>query len=118
MHKNIMAEKATNFAKKALTIFQRLKDNREFILSKQFLRSSTSIIANIVESEASQSRRDFISKLGIARRELRETQKWLELLEYSQHISNEEMIVLQAELTEIHKILNSSIGTARKNSLN
>lgn len=71
-------------------------------------------MANIQEAGASQSRRDFISKMCIARKELRETKSWIELLTYGKYIDSAAASNMQEALTTIYKLLNASIGTARK----
>lgn len=73
MKTNIIQEKSFSFAVKAIKIYKLLQENREFILSKQFLRSATSIGANVEEALAAISRKDFAAKMSISSKEARET---------------------------------------------
>src|SRR5437764_13594009 len=84
MSKSIIREKSFTFALEVIEIYKRLLAEREFVLSKQLLRSGTSIGANIEEALAAQSRRDFLSKMSIASKEARETRYWLRLLQASE----------------------------------
>lgn len=88
-----------------------LVEEKEFVLSRQLLRSATSIGANVVEAEAAQSKADFIAKMCIAPKEARETKYWLELLQQSDitKISVEEYL---NEIEELLKILTSIVKTA------
>jgi len=70
---NIIKDKTYNFALKIIQLYQELRNQKEFVLSKQLLRSGTSIGANVEEGTAAQSRKDFISKMAIASKEARET---------------------------------------------
>ena len=76
--------------KQVIQLYKTLVEKKEFVLSKQFLRSGTSIGANIHEAVASVSKRDFIHKLGIALKEARETSYWLNLLKDSEYIDNDD----------------------------
>jgi four helix bundle protein len=78
---SIIAKKAYSFALEIIKLYKQLVTNKkEFVLSKQILRSGTSIGANINEALAGQSKRDFIHKLSIALKEARETSYWLNLI--------------------------------------
>lgn len=92
-------------------------DKKEFVLSKQVLRSGTSIGANIQEAVASQSKRDFIHKLSISLKEARETQYWLNLLKDSSYIPKPEFNKLNNSCDEIKKILTSIILTTKERYL-
>ncbi len=78
--KNPIREKSYQFALSAINLFQRLQEHREYVISKQLLRSGTSVGANVEEAIAAESRRDFIHKMAIASKEARETVYWLRLL--------------------------------------
>jgi four helix bundle protein len=78
--KNIIKEKSFVFSIEIVTLYKVLAERKEFVLSKQLLRSGTSIGANIRESEHAQSKADFIHKLSIALKEANETEYWLDLL--------------------------------------
>src|SRR5215212_6480036 len=83
MAESIIRKKSFTFALLTVKLYTQLRDQREYVLSKQLLRSGTSIGANVVEAYAGQSRRDFLSKMAIASKEARETQYWLRLLQES-----------------------------------
>ena len=91
------------------------EEKKEYILSKQLIRSGTSIGANIVESQQAQSRADFISKLSIALKEASETDYWLRLLKATDYLSESEFTSIIAECKELEKILTSIIKTTRSN---
>jgi len=78
--KNIIKEKSFEFAVEVVSLYKVLVEKKEFILSKQIVRSGTSIGANIREAEHAQSKADFINKLSISLKEANETEYWLDLL--------------------------------------
>ncbi len=84
---NEVKELSFKFSLKIIDLYKFLKNKNEYVLSKQILRSGTSIGANVEESQAAQSKRDFISKLSIANKEARETLYWLKLLEVNSIIN-------------------------------
>ena len=88
-------------------------EKREYILSKQLLRSGTSIGANIAESQQAQSRADFISKLNIALKEAVETDYWLRLMHASDYLTELEFASVIADCKELEKMLTSIIKTSR-----
>ena len=102
MKENIIVTKTFDFALSIVNLFTQLKKENEFIISKQILRSATSIGANIEEAIAAQSRKDFIHKMSIASKEARETKYWLRLLDKS----NLTTISMSNYLIEIEHILN------------
>ena len=89
------------------------EEKKEYILSKQLIRSGASIGANIVESQQAQSRADFISKLSIALKEASETNYWLRLLNATDYLSESEFTSIIADCRELEKILTSIIKTSR-----
>ena len=89
------------------------EEKKEYILSKQLIRSGTSIGANIVEAQQAQSRADFISKLSIALKEASETNYWLRLLNATEYLSETEFSSIIADCKEIERILTSIIKTTR-----
>ncbi len=107
---NIIKERSFDFALKIISLYKILTENKEFALSKQLLRSGTSIGANIEESTAAQSTNDFIHKLSIASKEARETRYWLLLLEKSQLVSLDYSPYLK-DIDDIINILTSIIKT-------
>jgi len=90
------------------------KTRREYDITRQLMRSSTSIAANIQEGNAPESRRDFVHKLSIARKELLESKMWINILSKIGYMNDETAGDLTTELIEVYKILNASIGTAKK----
>ena len=90
-----------------------VEEKKEFILSKQILRSGTSIGANVHEAVQAQSRADFLSKLSIALKESSETEYWLELLLESSYVSEKKGTELMNELHSLLRMLTSSIKTAK-----
>src|SRR3954451_24204923 len=84
MRENAVQHRTFDFAPQVIALYTQLRHDHEYVLSKQLLRSGTSIGANVEEALAGQSRSDFISKMSIARKEARETKYWLRLLQGSQ----------------------------------
>src|SRR5690554_5817458 len=84
---NLIADKTFDFALDIIDFYIQLKDEKEYVLSKQLLRSGTSIGANVEEAIAAQSKKDFINKMSIASKEARETKYWLRLLSESKIVS-------------------------------
>jgi four helix bundle protein len=111
---NIIVAKSYSFTLEIIQLYKILVEKKEFVLSKQLLRSGTSIGANIHEGVASESKRDFIHKLGIAVKEARETSYWLNLLKDGQFISSEEFEKLDKLCNELVRILNSIILTTKE----
>lgn len=104
------------FAVRIVKLYQYLVENKkEFVLSKQLLRSGTSIGANIREAQNAQSKADFIYKLSISQKECDETMYWLELLQATEFLSEEEYKTVYIEAQELLKMLRSSIITTKKN---
>jgi len=119
MKENVIKTKSFQFAVNAVFMFKGLQETkREFILSKQLLRSGTSIGANVREGTNAESTRDFIHKLGIAQKECDETIYWLELLHATSYISIEDMLKLRGDAEELMRIIRSIILTTKRNSKN
>lgn len=111
---NIIREKSYDFSLKIIEIYRGLTiDKREFILSKQLIRSGTSIGANIEEAIGAQSKNDFISKMSISYKEARETLYWLHLLTDSNFLNKQQSDKLIYECEELLKILGSIIRTSK-----
>lgn len=91
-------------------------NKKEFVLSKQLLRSGTSIGANISESQDAQSTNDFISKLSIALKEARESKYWIELLKETEYLTKKESDSLVNDLIELIKLLVTIIKTTKDNN--
>ncbi len=88
-NKSIVNEKAISFALQIIELYKLLRNNKEYVLSKQLLRSGTSIGANIAEALAGESRKDFAHKMSIASKEARESHYWLILLQKSQLVHHD-----------------------------
>ena len=99
---NLIQIKTFEFALEIIKFYLECKAQNEYVLSKQILRSGTSIGANVEEAIAAQSKKDFISKLSIANKEARETKYWLRLY----HSSNLVQIDVEPYLHEIESIIN------------
>src|ERR1043165_3041689 len=84
---NKIIELAFDFSLQIIALYKRLTQEHEYVISKQLLRSATSIGANVEEANAAQSKKDFIAKMSIASKEARETKYWLRLLEKSKLVS-------------------------------
>lgn len=115
MKPNIAREKSFDFALAIIRLYQALVQQKEFVLSRQLLKSGTSIGANIEEACAAQSHADFIAKLSIASKEARETHYWLRLYQASNLVS----IDVTAELdsaTELIRLLTAIVKTAQAKS--
>ena len=106
MSHSIALQKSTLFAKRILRLYQCLtKERGEFILSKQILRSGTSIGANIAESQQAQSNADFISKLSIALKETSETKYWLRLMHATGYLTDKQADSMLADCSELEALL-------------
>ncbi len=116
---NIIAQKSFAFAVRYVNLYKHLcynAPNKEFIISKQLLRSGTSIGANIEEAIGAQSTPDFIAKLSIAYKEARETSYWLRLLNHTDYITDTEYNSLKNDLDDILNIIAKIQITAKKNN--
>jgi four helix bundle protein len=112
---SIIARKAYAFALDIIKIYKQLTlEAKEYVLSKQLLRSGTSIGANVNEAISSESKRDFVHKLGIALKEARETSYWLNLLKDSSYINYDNFQILHNNCLEIIRILSSIILTTKE----
>ena len=111
---NLIQEKSYQFALEIMSLYKELIEEKEFILSKQLVRSGTSIGANVEEALAAQSRKDFISKMSIASKEARETNYWLRLLRDSNLIDKIEYSELINKSEEIIKILTAIVKTTQR----
>ena len=106
MKDNILQQKSFHFAIRSINLYKYLVNTKkELILSKQLLRSGTSIGANVEEAIGAQSKKDFSSKLSIAYKESRESSYWIKLLQQTRYITDLEAESLLNELTEILKII-------------
>lgn len=116
MNENTVKTKSFKFAIRIVHLYKYLCDEKkEFVLSKQILRSGTSIGANVRESQNAESKADFIHKLGIAQKETDETLYWLELLVATDYIEEKLFQSLNYDAEEILKILRSIIISSKNN---
>ncbi|MES2003463.1 MAG: four helix bundle protein [Bacteroidota bacterium] len=99
---NKIQELSFDFSLQIISLYKMLNENKEFILSKQLLRSGTSIGANVEEAIAAQTKKDFITKMSIASKEARETRYWLRLLDKSKLVN----IPYETYLIAIEHIIN------------
>ncbi|MFD2530551.1 MULTISPECIES: four helix bundle protein [Polaribacter] len=111
---NIIQIKSYNFAIRIVKLYKHLsQEKKEFVLSKQLLRSGTSIGANIEEAIGGQSRKDFFAKLSIAYKEARESHYWIRLLKDTDFLTQQESESLLKDIEEILKIIGSIQKTIR-----
>tara|TARA_R110002012_G_scaffold319389_2_gene539684 strand:- start:70948 stop:71259 length:312 start_codon:yes stop_codon:yes gene_type:complete len=101
MKDNIIAIKSYNFALSIILLSKKLVENKEYVLSRQILKSGTSIGANVEEAIGGISKRDFRAKMSISYKEARETHYWLRLLKDSKYIEEEDFNVLENDLSSI-----------------
>ncbi len=113
---NPIKNKSFEFSLKIIKLYQQLQDQREYVISKQLLRSGTSIGANIEEATAAESRRDFVHKLGIASKEARETNYWLRLLDQSNLAAGVEIKPLLDDADELVRMLTAIVKTTSRNN--
>lgn len=112
---NLIVQKSKAFALRIIKLYTYLcNDKKEYILSKQLLRSGTSIGANIKEAIRGQSMADFVFKLNISLKEASETEYWLELLHESEYLSDEQFNSIYADCVELLKILTAIINSSRE----
>lgn len=113
MKENIIKDKSFSFAIQIIQLNNELVKRREYVLSKQLIRSGTAIGALIRESEHAQSKADFINKLSIALKEANETLYWLELLVKTDFILEKDFLELSNKNEELIKLLVSIIKTSK-----
>ena len=115
----MVRDKSFGFAVRVINLYKFLQtNNHEFTLSRQILKSGTSVGACIRESENAESRADFIHKLGLAQKEVNETIYWLELLETSKFISVDQFKSLNRDAVEIMKLLITIIRSLKSSNTN
>ena len=112
---NIIKKKSFAFAVRIVNLCKVLvTERKEFVMSKQLLRSGTSVGANIREALNAESKPDFVHKLAISQKECDETIYWLELLKETRYITNIEFESMNADAIELLKIIRSIIMTSKK----
>ena len=113
---NLIVDKSKCFAIRIIRLYQHLKkEQNEFVISKQLLKSGTSIGANVKEGIRVQSSKDFRSKMNIALKEASETEYWLELLYETEFIDQKQYDSIQNDCVELIKILTSILVTSQNN---
>lgn len=116
MKKNIIKDKSLLFAIRIVNLYKFLiNEKKEFVLSKQLLKSGTSIGANCREGDFAETKNDFIHKFAIAQKECNETLYWLELLYKTEYLTNTEFESLNTDAVELMKLLTSIIKKAKIN---
>jgi four helix bundle protein len=117
MKETDILDKSFNFSLEIIKLYNQLRERKEYIISKQLLRSATSIGANVHEASAAFSRKDFAHKMSIASKEARETQYWLKILDQGQLVD----LNLRNYINEIKSIVNITtaiVKTTQKNISN
>jgi len=116
MSHSIVAEKSFAFAVRIVNLYRFLCDEkREYVLSKQLLRSGTSIGANLREALQAQGKRDFLSKISIALKEANESEYWIELLNATEYLNDKQKESIHADCNEIISLLVAIAKTTKKN---
>lgn len=113
---NAVQAKSYEFALGVVGLYRALCSRREYVLSRQLVKSGTGVGSNVEEAIAGQSRADFVSKMAIARKEARESQYWLRILLDSGLVTPTEAEPLKAKAKELVRILTSIILSTRKNT--
>lgn len=116
MGDNLIENKTFEFALSTIEVYKYLKANKEYVISNQLLRSGTSVGANVTEAIYGQSKRDFLSKMNIALKEINETKYWIRLLIASGYLDGTKNNYLN-ECNEICRVIHSIVKTTR-DSLN
>ena len=111
MRSNAVQVKSFDFALRVIELSNKLREQRQFVISDQLLRAGTSIGAQVEEAQAGQSRRDFVAKMAIASKEARETRYWLRLIDKSRIVDVEVSRELQ-DVEELIRILTAIVKTS------
>ena len=111
---NAIKEKSFRFAVRIVKLCKFLQEEkREYIMSKQLLRSGTSIGANVTEAQQAQSRPDFVSKLNISLKEAVETEYWLRLLHATDYLTEDQFGSIISDCDQLEKLLVSIVKTTK-----
>ncbi|WP_097129798.1 four helix bundle protein [Pedobacter xixiisoli] len=117
MKENIIKNKSFKFSIRIVKLYQYLQNQKkEFVLSKQLLRSGTSVGAMVREAEHAETRADFKHKMGIAQKEINETIYWLQLLKETDYLEQEQFESINKDAVEIIKLITAIIKTIKSNS--
>ncbi|MBO7101207.1 MAG: four helix bundle protein [Bacteroidales bacterium] len=114
MANDLLQEKGLNFAVRCVNLMKLLNERHEFVISKQMMRSGTSIGANISESQSAQSDMDYISKLSISLKEARETKYWFDLLYRTEYIDEKEYCSMCTDVKEMIALLTTLIKSKKQ----
>ncbi len=114
----VLYDKSKQFALGIIALCNELREKGEYIMSKQILKSGTSIGANYCEAVCAESPQDFIHKVSISIKEANETYFWLDLLHESNHIDNDRFSLMSSQVEELYKMLNSSAITVKQRLTN
>ena|SRR5690554_948197 len=116
MKENIVKNKSFSFAIRIVKTYQFLiEEKKEFVLSKQLLRSGTSVGAMVREAEHAETKKDFIHKMGVAQKEINETIYWLELLNETDYLTQEQFENINKDAIEVIKLVTSIIKSSKAN---
>ena len=116
MAESVTLDKSKEFAIRIVKLYNYLrKEKREFVMSKQLMRCGTSIGANLSEAIYGISRKDFLAKASISLKECAETKYWLELLNKTGYLNDNEFNSIDEDCTELIKLLASTVITTRQN---
>ena len=116
MTENVIKNKSFDFAIRVVKLYKSLcETKKEFVLSKQLLRSGTAVGAMVREAEHAESKADFKHKMSIAQKEINESIYWLELLKETDHLTNEQFQSINTDAVEIIKLLTSILKSVKNN---
>ena len=112
--RNVILEKSMEFAVRIVKLSKYMQqEHKEYTLSKQVLRSGTSVGANVREAVYAQSRKDFVAKMSIALKEISETEYWLELLMKTEYVTEEQYESIRTDCVEIVRLLTSIVKSSK-----
>ncbi len=115
MKENVIKDKSFNFAVHVVNLYKELAYNKkEYVMSRQLLKSGTSIGANVREAEFAQSKPDFTSKMSISLKEANETDYWLDLLHHTDFIDDKTFNEFKSKSTEMLKLLVSIVKSSKQ----
>jgi four helix bundle protein len=119
LKENVIVKKSLDFAVRVVNLYKYLYDERkEYVMSKQLLRSGTSVGANVREAVNAQSKRDFVAKMNISLKEAAETEYWLELLRKTDYLNQLEYDEINRDCDELKRLLVSIIKTSNQRKTN
>ena len=114
MKNNAVKDKSMLFAIRIVNLYKFLCEKKEYVMSKQILKSGTSIGANIAEANSAISKKEFLSKIYISLKECAETCYWLELLFKTEYINKKEFVTISEDCEELYKMLTAITKTTRE----